>query len=182
MTRLMQIDHEHLEQKIYQVRGQKVMLDSDLAELYGVETKVLNQAVKRNSERFPASFMFQLTAGEEEFLRSQIVTSKSENQISKEKRGGRRYAAKVFTEHGVLMLANVLRSSRAIAVSIQIVEAFVKMRAVTAIHGELSSRLTELEKTVKTQGGSIDFILDLLDREMKKKRIGFKPGKKDNDA
>lgn len=75
------------------------------------------------------------------------------------------------------MLANVLRSNRAIAVSIQIVEAFVKMRAITAIHGELSSRLTELEQTVKTQGSSINFILDLIDRELKKKRIGFKPGK-----
>ena len=148
----------------------------------GVPTKALNQALKRNLRRFPEDFAFQLSQEEFENGRSQIVTSKSENQISKEKRGGRRYAAKVFTEHGVLMLANVLRSSRAITVSIQIVEAFVKMRAVTAIHGELSSRLTELEKTVKTQGGSIDFILDLLDREMKKKRIGFKPGKKDNDA
>ncbi len=158
------------------------MLDSDLAELYGVETKVLNQAVKRNLERFPTSFMFQLTYAEEENLKSQIVTSSLERQINKEKHGGRRKPVSVFTEHGVLMLANVLRSSRAITVSIQIVEAFVKMRAVTAIHGELSSRLTELEKTVKTQGGSIDFILDLLDREMKKKRIGFKPAKKDDEA
>jgi len=171
-----------IESKIYQIRGQRVMLDSDLAELYGVETKVLNQAVKRNSGRFPASFMFQVSSSEEESLRSQIVTSNPANEISKGKRGGRRYATRVFTEHGVLMLANVLKSSRAITVSIQIVEAFVKMRAVTAIHGELSSRIAELEKTVKTQGSSINFILDLIDREMKKKRIGFKPDKKDNEG
>ena len=177
MTKLIQNGSEYLEQKIYQVRGQKVMLDSDLAELYGVETKRLNEQVKRNLERFPESFMFQLSLGEEEALRSQFATSKPEIVPSKENRGGRRYATRVFTEHGVLMLANVLRSNRAIAVSIQIVETFVKMRAITAIHGELSSRLTELEQTVKTQGSSINFILDLIDRELKKKRIGFKPGK-----
>lgn len=177
MTKLIQNGSEYLEQKIYQVRGQKVMLDSDLAELYGVETKRLNEQVKRNLERFPESFMFQLSLGEEEALRSQFATSKPEIAPSKENRGGRRYATRVFTEHGVLMLANVLRSNRAIAVSIQIVETFVKMRAITAIHGELSSRLTELEQTVKTQGSSINFILDLIDRELKKKRIGFKPGK-----
>ncbi len=181
MTKLMQIDHEYLEQKIYQIRGQKVMLDSDLAELYQVETKVLNQAVKRNSERFPASFMFELSPEEEKTLRSQIVTSKIAD-VNKEKRGGRRYPAKVFTEHGVLMLANVLRSKLAISVSIQIVEAFVRLRAVAAIHGELNLRISELEKTVKTQGGSINFILDLIDKEMKKKRIGFKPGKKDDEG
>jgi phage regulator Rha-like protein len=165
----------NLETRIYTIRGQKVMLDSDLAELYGVETKALNQAVKRNSERFPDSFMLELTPEEEKVLKSQIVTSKSSGEENKEKRGGRRYPAKVFTEHGVLMLANVLRSKRAIAVSIQIVEAFVKLRAVAAIHGEFSIRLSKLEKTVKSQGGSINFILDLIDKELKKKKIGFKP-------
>jgi phage regulator Rha-like protein len=165
----------NLETRIYTIRGQKVMLDSDLAWLYGVETKALNQAVKRNSERFPDSFMLELTPEEEKVLKSQIVTSKNSSEENKEKRGGRRYPAKVFTEHGVLMLANVLRSKRAIAVSIQIVEAFVKLRAVAAIHGEFSIRLSELEKTVKSQGGSIDFILDLIDKELKKKKIGFKP-------
>lgn len=163
-----------LETRIYTIRGQKVMLDSDLAELYCVETRVLNQAVKRNSERFPESFMFQLSPGEEENLISQIVTSSSESLINKEKHGGRRKPISAFTEHGVLMLANVLRSKRAIAVSIQIVEAFVKLRAVAAIHGELNLRISELEKTVKSQGSSIDFILDLIDKELKKKKIGFK--------
>jgi phage regulator Rha-like protein len=164
-----------LERRIYTLRGQKVMLDSDLAELYGVETKALNQAARRNSERFPDSFMFTLAPEEEKVLKSQIVTSKNTSEENKEKRGGRRYPAKVFTEHGVLMLANVLRSKRAIAVSIQIVEAFVKLRAIAAIHGEFSLRLAELEKTVKLQGNSIDFILDLIDKELKKKKIGFKP-------
>ncbi len=164
----------NLETRIYTIRGQKVMLDSDLAELYQVETRVLNQAVKRNSERFPESFMFQLSLGEEENLISQIVTSSSETSIKKEKHGGRRKPISAFTEHGVLMLANVLRSKRAIAVSIQIIEAFVKLRAVAAIHGELNLRISELEKTVKSQGSSIDFILDLIDKELKKKKIGFK--------
>lgn len=173
MTKLMQIDHEHLEQKIYQIRGQKVMLDSYLAELYGVETKVFNQAVSRNKDRFPDDFMFALTWEEAKVLRSQIVTLPTDSHF--------RYRPRVFTEHGILMLSSVLKSKQAVKVNIEIMRAFVKMRAVTAIHGEMSSRLTELEKTVKTQGGSIDFILDLIDKELKKKRIGFKPGKKDDE-
>ena len=169
MTKLIQNGSEYLEQKIYQVRGQKVMLDSDLAKLYGVETKVLNQAVSRNKERFPDDFMFTLSLEEAKALRSQIVTLPTGSHF--------RYSPRVFTEHGILMLSSVLKSPRAIQVNIEIMRAFVRMRAVTAIHGELSNRLTELEKTVKTQGRSIDFILDLVDRELKKKRIGFKPGK-----
>jgi hypothetical protein len=93
-----------------------------------------------------------------------------------------RYQPKVFTEHGILMLSSVLKSSQAVQVNIEIMRTFVKLRAIAAIHGEFSIRLSELEKTVKSQGGSIDFILDLIDREMKKKRIGFKPGKKDDEA
>ncbi len=169
MTKLIQNGSEYLEQKIYQVRGQKVMLDSDLAKLYGVETKVLNQAVSRNKERFPDDFMFTLSLEEAKALRSQIVTLPTGSHF--------RYSPRLFTEHGILMLSSVLKSPRAIQVNIEIMRAFVRMRAVTAIHGELSNRLTELEKTVKTQGRSIDFILDLVDRELKKKRIGFKPGK-----
>lgn len=145
------------------------MLDSDLAKLYGVETKVLNQAVSRNKERFPDDFMFTLSLEEAKALRSQIVTLPTGSHF--------RYSPRLFTEHGILMLSSVLKSPRAIQVNIEIMRAFVRMRAVTAIHGELSNRLTELEKTVKTQGRSIDFILDLVDRELKKKRIGFKPGK-----
>lgn len=141
MTKTLQIENEYLEQKIYQVRSQKVMLDSDLAELYGVETRVLNQAVKRNLERFPASFMLQLTLGEEEVLRSQIVTSKIKNLTNTEKRGGRRYATRVFTEHGVLMLANVLRSEQAIAVSVQIIEAFVRLRKVSLSYADIAGKI-----------------------------------------
>jgi hypothetical protein len=150
------------------------MLDSDLAELYGVETRVLNQAVNRNKNRFPEDFMFILSWEETKNLRSQIVTLQSESHF--------RYQPKVFTEHGILMLSSVLKSSQAVQVNIEIMRTFVKLRAIAAIHGEFSIRLSELEKTVKSQGGSIDFILDLIDREMKKKRIGFKPGKKDDEA
>ena len=157
----------NLEARIYNIRGQKVMLDSDLAELYGVETKRLNEQVTRNIERFPDDFMLQLTIEEANKLRSQIATLPTESHF--------RHKPRVFTEHGILMLSSVLRSPHAIQVNIEIMRAFVKMRAVTAIHGEFSIRLAELEKTVKTQGGSIDFILNLIDREMKKKRIGFKP-------
>ena len=138
----------------------------------GVETKVLNQAVSRNKDRFPDDFMFTLSLEEAKVLRSQIVTLPTDSHF--------RYSPRLFTEHGILMLSSVLRSQRAIQVNIEIMRAFVKMRTITAIHGELTNRLTELEKTVKIQGGSIDFILDLIDREMKKKRIGFKPGKKDD--
>lgn len=169
------------------MRGQKVMFDSDLAELYGVETKVLNQAVKRNSERFPVSFMFQLTAGEEEFLRSQIVTPKADNQASKEKRGGRRYAAKVFTEHGVLMLANVLRSEQAIAISIQIIEAFVRLRKVSLSYADIAAKIEEIESRLTGHDDqfkiSHEIILPLLEAPTPgKRKIGFKPGKKDDDA
>jgi len=170
MTKELLIDNGYLEKKIYQVRGQKVMLDSDLAELYGVETSALNRQVKRNIERFPADFMMRLSEDEFQALICQIG-------ISNSGRGGRRKLPYVFTELGVAMLSSVLNSDRAIKINIEIMRAFVKMRAIAAIHGEFSVRLSELEKTVKTQGGSIDFILDLVDRELKKKKIGFKPNK-----
>lgn len=112
-----------IESKIYLIRGHKVLLDSDLAFLYGVETKVLNQAVRRNAERFPEDFMFQLSENEEEFLRSQFVTSKSGS-------GGRRYRTMVFTEFGVAMLSSVLRSEQAIQVNIAIMRAFGRLREV----------------------------------------------------
>ena len=127
-----------VQSKIFLIRGKQVMIDRDLAELYGVETKVINQAVKRNIERFPEEFRFQLTAEEYEFLRSQIVTSKKEKDslrsqnatIDKrtETRGGRQYLPYVFTEQGVAMLSAVLHSPTAIQVSIKIMDAFVKLR------------------------------------------------------
>ena len=116
------------------------MLDSDLAELYGVETKNLNKAVKRNLDRFPADFMFQLTAEEAEDLRFQIGTSKPAG------RGGRRYLPNAFTEQGVAMLSSVLRSQRAVQVNIAIMRAFVRLREMLSSHKDLARRLDELER------------------------------------
>ena len=159
----------NLENRIYTIRGQKVMLDSDLAELYQIETKTLKRAVKRNIDRFPADFMFELTKEEAENSRCQNGTLKTRQGYNI------KYLPYAFTEQGLAMLSGILNSPVAIKVNIEIMRAFVRMRAIAAIHGEFSVRLAELEKTVKTQGGSIDFILDLIDRELKKKRIGFKP-------
>jgi len=121
------------------VRGRQVLLDEDLADLYGVETRILVQQVKRNAKRFPADFMFQLTKVEMEALRSQIV-------ISNDGRGGRRYAPYVFTEQGVAMLSGVLRSDRAIAVNIEIMRAFVELRRVASSYAALQERLEVLER------------------------------------
>jgi len=124
-----------IQSKIYEIRGQKVMLDHDLAGLYEVEVKRLNEAVKRNIERFPKDFMFQLSKNEWDSLRSQFATSndkrdclRSQFVTSKSNRGGRRYTPYVFTEHGVLMLSNVLNSSKAVNMSIQIIRVFDKLR------------------------------------------------------
>lgn len=135
---------EMIERKIYLIRGQKEMLDSDLAELYGVPTKVLIQAVKRNIKRFPPDFMFQLKNQEVASLRSQIVTSSLEH-------GGRRYLPYVFTEQGVAMLSSVLNSERAVQVNILIIRAFVKLREMIASNKELAKRLDELEKKYDAQ-------------------------------
>lgn len=128
-----------VEKRIFVVRDRQVMLDEDLADLYGVETKVLVQQVKRNAKRFPPDFMFQLSKVEAEVLRSQIVTSN-------EGRGGRRYAPYVFTEQGIAMLSGVLRSDRAIAVNIEIMRAFVSLRRVASSYTALQERLEELEQ------------------------------------
>lgn len=126
-----------IERKIFVIRGQKVMLDSDLAALYGVATKVFNQAVGRNLQRFPEDFRFQLTTEEFEFLRSQIVTSKTG--------GGRRYLPYVFTEQGVAMLSGVLNSERAVQVNIGIMRAFVNMRKMLSANEEVSKKLAAIE-------------------------------------
>ncbi|MBI1811996.1 MAG: ORF6N domain-containing protein [Nitrospirae bacterium] len=159
---------EQIERKIYRMRGHKVMLDSDLAELYGVKTKVLLQAVKRNIQRFPLDFMFQLNNQEVMSLRSQIVTSKSG-------RGGRRYQPYVFTEQGVAMLSSVLNSERAIEVNIHIMRAFVKLREMIASHKDLAKRLDELEKEYDAQFKVVfDAIRQLMTPPVPKKRkIGF---------
>jgi ORF6N domain len=125
--------------RIHEMRGQRVMIDADLAELYGVLTKVLIQAVKRNAIRFPADFMFQITAEEWAALRSQTVTSNEGG------RGGRRTAPYAFTEQGVAMLSSVLGSQRAVAVNIEIMRTFVRVRALAATHGDLAKRLSDLE-------------------------------------
>ncbi len=129
---------ERIAQTIILVRGEKVMLDADLAALYGVATRVLVQAVKRNVERFPADFMFQLNPEEFAHLRSQIVTSSVW--------GGRRYPPYAFTEQGVAMLSSVLRSNRAVRVNIEIMRAFVQLRRILATHAELAHKLEELER------------------------------------
>lgn len=145
-----------LAQRIHVVRGQKVMLDADLAGLYGVPTKVLNQAVKRNVERFPADFLFQLSADEQRALRSQPVTSNGGA------RGGRRYAPWAFTEHGALMAATVLNSARAVEMSVFVVRAFVQLREFLATHRELAVKLDELERKLSTHDQAIAGLIDAI--------------------
>ena len=128
-----------IESRILLLRGHKILLDCDLAELYGVSTRILNQAIKRNPKRFPVDFMFQLNEEESRTLRSQIV-------ISNGSRGGRRFRPYAFTEHGVAMLASVLHSERAIQVNIAIVRAFVRMREFLATHQDLAKKLARLER------------------------------------
>jgi hypothetical protein len=129
-----------IQSRILELREQRVMLDADLAQLYGVPTKVLVQAVKRNLARFPSDFMFQLTSEEFAVLRSQFVTSNTPG------RGDRRTAPYVFTEQGVAMLSSVLGSPRAIAVNIEIMRTFVRVRQLAVSHGELAKRLHDLEE------------------------------------
>ena len=157
-----------IEQNILLVRGQKVLLDSDLAELYKVETKLLNKAVKRNIKRFPEDFMFQLTADEALSLRFHFGTSNTG-------RGGRRYLPYAFTEQGVAMLSSVLNSPRAIEVNIQIMRAFVKLREMIANHKELARKLSEMEKKYDGQFKIVfDAIRQLMTPpESKEKKIGF---------
>ena len=144
MTNTNLIPIEKIEKAIYLIRGEKVMLDRDLALLYQVNTKTLNRAVKRNLKRFPLDFMFQLTTDEADVLRYQIGTSKKG-------RGGRRYLPYVFTEQGVAMLSSVLNSERAVLVNIEIMRAFVKLRQLLASNSELSCRLDELESKYDKQ-------------------------------
>ena len=136
---------------IVMLRSQKVLLDTDLAELYGVTTSSLVQAVKRNLDRFPDDFMFQLDATEWESLRSQIV-------ISNKGRGGRRYAPYAFTEQGVAMLSSVLGSAQAIAVNIEIMRAFVRLREVIVSNKELAHRLDELEQKSRFDGAKTRYL------------------------
>ena len=159
---------EVIEGKIYLIRGQKVMLDADLALLYGVETKNLLRSVKRNMERFPADFMFQLTMEEFKNLRLHFGTSSQW--------GGRRYFPYAFTEQGVAMLSSVLNSYRAIQVNIAIMRSFVKIREMLSTHKDLARKLNEIEKKYDAQFRVVfDAIRKLMvpPPETKKKKIGF---------
>jgi hypothetical protein len=166
--------------KIYVIRGKKVMIDRDLAELYDVETRVLNQAVKRNEKRFPEDFMFQMTREEMQEWRSQIVISNSEKM-------GLRKSPLVFTEQGVAMLSSVLNSDRAIMVNIQIIRVFTKMRQLVETHKEILKKLEQIEKKDIEQDDKIMLIFEYLKQLEKVKqvelehkhrpKIGFKPTK-----
>lgn len=162
------ISAETIECKIFLVRGHKVMLDSDLAALYGVPTKILVQAVKRNARRFPTDFMFQMKNQEVADLRSQFVTSRLEH-------GGRRYDPYAFTEQGIAMLSSVLNSDRAIEVNIQIMRAFVKLREMITSHKDLANRLDDIEKKYDGQFRVVfDAIRELMiPPEEDKRKIGF---------
>lgn len=157
---------ERITEKIYLIRGHRVMLDQDLASLYQVETKALKQAVKRNIERFPDDFMLTLSRDEFDGLRSQIVTSSW---------GGTRYAPMAFTEQGVAMLSSVLRSRRAIQVNIQIMRAFTRLRRLLAGYKELRTKIEEMEEKYDQSFQVVfDAIKKLLEVEVRpKRRIGF---------
>jgi hypothetical protein len=144
-----------LEKRILVVRGRQVMLDEDLADLYGVETKRLVEQVKRNIERFPADFMFQLDKTEAAALRSQ-------NATSNDGRGGRRYAPYVFTEQGVAMLSGVLRSKRAVAVNIEIMRAFVELRRAAGTYVELERRLEQIEGDIGKHDEQLQQVFEAL--------------------
>ena len=159
---------ERIEKAIYLIQGEKVILDSDLAILYGVETRSLIQAIKRNIRRFPKNFMFQLTKDEFSSLRSQFVISKG--------KGGRRSLPYAFTEHGVIMAANVLNSERAVQASVEVVNAFIRLRQMLASNVELSRRLDDLESKYDRQFKVVfDAIRQLMSPPLPgRKQIGFR--------
>ena len=159
---------EPVQTLIHEIRGQRVILDSDLARIYGVAVKALNQAIKRNRQRFPEDFAFQLTSAEWESLRSQFVTSRSH--------GGRRYLPRVLTEHGALMAANVLNSDRAIEMSVFVVRAFVKLRDTLASHKDLAAKIDELDRKVGSHDKAIVSIIAAIRQltAQKPPAIGFR--------
>jgi hypothetical protein len=171
---------ERVERTILLLRGQRVILDSDLAALYGVPVSIFNRAVKRNAARFPPDFVFQLTREENESLRSQIG-------ISKTGRGGRRYLPYAFTEHGTAMAAAVLNSPRAVEVSVAVVRAFVRLRQILASNRQLASKVEEIErrlathdKTLRGQGENIKTLIAVIENllpDMTEKQIGFRSKK-----
>lgn len=162
-------DRKIVEQSIYLIRNQKVMLDEDLARLYAVETGALIRSVQRNIKRFPSDFMFQLSEVEVSSLRCQIG-------ISKKGRGGRRYLPYAFTEQGLAMLSGVLKSARAVAVNIEIMRAFVRLRELISSHEQLSQKLSTLESRYDHQFKVVfDAIREIMNpiKPPKKRRLGF---------
>ncbi|MCL2801837.1 MAG: ORF6N domain-containing protein [Treponema sp.] len=179
-----------IQELIYEIRGQKVMLDSDLAQLYGVELKVMNQAVKRNIKRFPFDFMFQLNEEEWSILRSHIaaINLRSQNVTSSSNHGGRRYAPYVFSEQGVSMLSSVINSEHAIEININIMRAFVKLRRFVSVQGETNEQVTELRRLLMLHIDNCDYkfteydesinqimyvLNGLIEQPKEAKRIGF---------
>ena len=177
------LQQETIVNKIYHIRGQKVMLDEDLAELYGVETKRLNEAIKRNSTRFPEDFMFQLTDNEEISLRSQFATLKKYNSGRGQHR---KYKPYVFTEHGTVMLASVLNSPAAVNASILVVRTFVKLRQFLSENQALAQKIADLERETKAElkehSEQIQMIFEAIqqlvdEKEIPREPIGFKTPK-----
>ena len=167
---------ESIEQHIFFIRGMRVILDSDLSAIYGVKTKALNQAVKRNKDRFPADFAFQLKQEDlaaidnQRGIRSQIVTASKRNI---------RFLPFVFTEHGALMASNVLKSSRALSMSIYVVRAFIRLREVLALNKDLAQKLSELERKVQSHDTELQAIVHAIRQLMEppekpKREIGFR--------
>lgn len=168
------VPDEIIMNKIYYIRGQKVMLDSDLAELYGVETRRLNEQVARNADRFPEDFMFRLNENEFESLMSQFATSK---------RGGRRKLPYMFSEHGVLMLSSILNSKQAIQVNIQVMRIFTRIRQMFVDNTEIRLEIEKIKNKLDNQDKNMEIVFRYLDELLEKqeypnpprKRIGFKP-------
>ncbi len=177
------VPHETIERRIYLVRGRKVMLDRDLADLYGVLAKVLNQAVKRNMMRFPDDFMFQLTKDEAENWKSQIVTSKSNalrSQIVTLKRGQHlKYRPYAFTEQGIAMLSSVLKSKRAVQANIQIMRTFVKIKEMITNNEMLRQKIEELERKYQKHDAQFKVIFEAIrevlekPHKQSKREVGF---------
>lgn len=174
----MKFQIEKIETMVYTIRGQRVMLDSDLAKLYGVETGALNRQVKRNTNRFPSDFMFQLSEIEEESLRCQIG-------ISSELKGGRRYLPYVFTENGVAMLSSVLSSERAVEINISIMRIFTKLRSFHALESNLANEIKNLKDNTNQLFKVVFERLDNLEDQItpnlpsNRKKIGLKSDRKD---
>lgn len=172
-NKIVSVSNYQIESKIFLIRGKKVMIDNDLAALYGVKTKVFNQAVKRNLKRFPNDFMFQLNKQEMEIWKTHFFEV---TNCDLKKRGGRRYAPLVFTEQGVAMLSSVLNSEKAIQVNIQIMRTFTKIREMVATNKELGEKMKKLEKKYDRR---FKIIFDVIKRllpdkeENSKRKIGF---------